>query len=76
MCPNMSNEEWRGVRDNYPDDFEKACQVDDEIRAEDIENGGTGVWLHHSRQPLRSADLNSADVAEPSRQCGLGLCML
>lgn len=75
-CPNKGNEEWRNLRDNYPDDFERACQLDEELREEDIANGSTGVWLHHSRVALRVADLDSQDVAEPSRQCGLGLCMV
>lgn len=74
MCPNMPNEEWRGVRDDYPADFERACLLDEEIRAEDIERGGSGVWLHYSRQPLRTADLDALDRKSEARQCGLGLC--
>lgn len=76
MCANMSNEEWRGVRDNDPSDFEQACQLDEEIRENDLFNGGSGVWLHHSRVPLREADLDAEDRKEPSRQCGLGLCFV
>lgn len=76
MCPNMPNEEWRYIRDNYPVDFERACALDEEIREQDIFNGGGGVWLHHSRQPLRTADLDIEDRAEPQRQCGLGMCFL
>lgn len=76
MCANMSNEEWRTIRDNDPDDFARACELDEEIRENDIFNGGTGVWLHHSRVPLREADLEAEDRKEPSRQCGLGLCFV
>lgn len=76
MCANMSNEDWRGVRDNDPADFEAACQLDEEIRENDLFNGGSGVWLHHSRVPLREADLDAIDRKEPSRQCGLGLCFI
>jgi 3'-phosphoadenosine 5'-phosphosulfate sulfotransferase (PAPS reductase)/FAD synthetase len=76
MCPNMGNEEWRDVRDKYPDDFEKACLVDEEVRAEDKERGGSGVWLHASRVPLREADLEAVDRIEAGRPCGLGLCMI
>lgn len=74
MCPNMSNTEWRGVREYSPVDFEQACQIDEEIRAEDIEQGHGGVWLHHSRVPLREADLDADDGRLEQRQCGLGLC--
>lgn len=76
MCANMNNEEWRGVRDNDPADFEQACVIDEEVREQDIFNGGTGVWLHHSRVPLREADLEAEDRKGPARQCGLGLCMI
>ena len=76
MCANMSNEEWREVREKDPDDFEQACLIDEEVRENDLFNGGTGVWLHHSRIPLREADLEAEDRKEPSRQCGLGLCFI
>lgn len=76
MCANMSNEEWRGVRDNDPTDFEAACQLDEEIRENDLFNGGSGVWLHHSRVPLREADLDANDRKESIRQCGLGMCFV
>jgi hypothetical protein len=76
MCANMSNEEWRGVRDNDPGDFAAACAIDDEIRENDLFNGGSGVWLHHSRVPLREANLEADDRKEPSRQCGLGMCFV
>lgn len=76
ICANKSNTEWRYLRDCYPAAFAAACELDEEIRAEDIARGGTGVWLHQSRVPLRDADLSVADRHEPSRQCGLGLCMV
>ncbi len=74
MCPNLSNVEWREIRDHYPKDFERACQVDDEIRAEDMERGNSGVWLHHSRVALRDADLDNEDRKPENRQCSLGMC--
>ena len=76
MCPNMPNAEWLYVHDNYPADFERACQLDEAIREEDIANGGTGVWLHESRVPLREADLTAPDRKDPIRQCGLGMCFV
>lgn len=76
MCPNKANEEWRFLRDNYPADFERACNLDAEIREEDIESGRSGVWLHHSRVALREADLEAEDRKGPNRQCGLGMCFV
>lgn len=76
MCPNKHNWQWRILKNEYPDDFEAACLLDEEIRAEDIEQGNSGVWLHWSRVPLRKADLDADDRSEPNRQCGLGLCLI
>jgi hypothetical protein len=76
MCPNKANEEWRYERDNHPEDFEQACVLDEEIRQEDIEAGGTGVWLHHSRVPLREADLEVEDRRGPARLGGGGRWMV
>ena len=76
MCANLDNAEWRYIRGNDPADFEAACLIDEEVRENDVFRGGTGVWLHHSRVPLRQADLEVEDRKGPSRQCGLGLCML
>ena len=76
MCPHMSNEQWRHVRDEYPDQFEQACQIDEDVRENNLLTTGLGVWLHHSRVPLREADLSSSDRKEASRQCGLGMCFV
>lgn len=76
MCPHKRNAEWRAIRDSYPDRFEDACLMDEELRAEDIERGGSGVWLHHSRTPLRAANLDTAESATLTRQCGLGMCFV
>ena len=76
MCPNMANEEWRGVRNEYPADFKQACILDEQLRIEDMEQGGSGVWLHHSRVPLREANLDIVDRKDGARQCGLGVCFL
>lgn len=76
MCANLDNIEWRDIRDNDPADFEAACVLDEEIRDEDIFKGGSGVWLHHSRVPLRNADLDERDRKDIARQCGLGACFI
>ena len=73
LCPNRRNEEWLRLT---PDEFEQACRSDEELRAEDMERGGSGVWLHHSRKPLREADLTVREKAGTVRQCGLGMCFV
>lgn len=72
-CPHRRNAEWRRLRDEAPHEFEMACDLDDELRADDPEHA---VYLHHSRVPLRLADLDAPDSREPSRQCGLGMCFV
>jgi 3'-phosphoadenosine 5'-phosphosulfate sulfotransferase (PAPS reductase)/FAD synthetase len=76
MCPNKPNEEWRYLRDNYPSAFSQACDMDEEVRDEDMAQGHAGVWLHHSRVPLRTADIERDDRKEAGRQCGLGMCFV
>lgn len=76
MCPNKKNAEWRCIRENYPRLFEDACRMDEEIREEDIAKGNSGLWLHHSRQPLSIADLDADDRTAGDRQCSLGMCFV
>lgn len=76
MCANLDNAEWRSIRENDPADFESACVLDEEIREDDLFKGGSGVWLHHSRVPLREANLDIEDRKGPARQCGLGMCFI
>lgn len=57
-CPWKKNEQWAHQRDNYPQDHEKACQLDEGIRAADQRGG---VWLHRSLVPLREADFGSGE---------------
>lgn len=79
MCPYRRNSQWRRLRDLYPNDFEKACQLDDQIRANDKKGG---VWLHDSRTPLRIADLSDPlpsetrqlDLINISAPCDSGMC--
>jgi hypothetical protein len=73
MCPHKRNVEWLALT---PVEFAAACDLDDDLRATDIENGGSGVYLHHSRMPLRTADLNVPESAPVVRQCGLGMCVV
>jgi len=76
LCPRKKNREWKLIRDEYPALWEQACIADEEIREEDFERGGTGMWLHHSLKPLRIADLDAKDEASGSRVCSLGVCFV
>lgn len=76
MCPHKKNPEWADIRDNQPELWERACAMDEELREQDLFRGGAGVWLHHSRVPLREADLTAEESAETVRQCSLGTCFI
>lgn len=70
MCPHKKNDEWRHLRDNYPEYWNKAIALDQEIREEDEENG---VYLHASRKPLSEADIDGG-VGDTSPGCSSGTC--
>lgn len=76
FCPHQKNAEWREIRDKHPDLWESACSEDEEQREKDLFRGGLGVWLHHSRVPLRVADIETDEEAKVVRQCSLGACFV
>lgn len=72
MCPHQSNEEWRQIKADAPDQFAEAVAIDEDIRLLDAVDG---VFLHHSRRPLALVDLDAQDRrADLGQQCGLGTC--
>lgn len=58
-CPHQNAEEWLEVRADA-EEWELACQLDEEIRANDPEERGD-LYLHSSRVPLALADLSEKD---------------
>jgi hypothetical protein len=47
MCPQMSDKEWKNQRDNEPDEFQQAIELERELRIKD-----PFVYLHKSAMPL------------------------
>lgn len=75
MCPYRSDKEWSHLRENWPDDFEKAAELDAEITANDQHEG---VFLHRSRQPLSTIRFGAEEpqlglFGEVSH-CDSGMC--
>lgn len=71
-CPNQSDEEWKDTRDNWPADFERACQFDEEIRLTDPH-----LFLHHSGKPLREVDFDAQGAFSfNERGCDSGYCFV
>lgn len=64
FCPFRSNEEWRDMRDNRPEEWEDACDFDEQQRQADRDGPGRrGLlvgqsFVHRQLVPLRMADLD------------------
>ena len=79
MCPHKWNDQWKYIRDNHPEQFAEAVRIDEEIREHNHNNrnekGGL-LFLHHSRVPLKEADLDAPDRKQGLRECSLGMCFI
>src|SRR5438874_12742445 len=56
MCPHRPDEGWKDMKENAPEDFNKAVVFDEEHRSDN-----DGIWLHASRQPLGKIDFTQND---------------
>lgn len=84
-CPFRDNEEWKDMRDNRPEEFEDACEFDDDQRQADLDGPGRrGLlvgksYVHRQLIPLRDVDLDGVGETAGSG-CGTlfdgmdGLC--
>lgn len=62
-----------------PQEFKKAVEMDNEIRDHNHNERNTKggkLFLHHSRSPLREANLDEDDTKARHRQCTLGMCFV
>lgn len=66
MCPHRSDEEWRSLS---ADEFAKAAELDEQIRARD----GGGVYLHRKLAPLSEIDLSTQQIGMFDA-CDSGYC--
>ncbi len=71
MCPHMTNEEFRQMRDTDPADFQRAIVLDELIREED-----SNAFIHRSGKPLRDADLGADDAQANLFGCDSGQCFV
>jgi len=59
-CPYKTNDEWRFLKDNSPEEWEDACAFDDAIRNMSDMRGQ--VFIHRSCKPLREVDLRTDNI--------------
>jgi hypothetical protein len=74
FCPYRSDHSWADLKKNYPEDFEKAVQIDQFIRDSKEQEIKTSLYLHKSLQPLDQVnfDRNQPDFwGECSDNCHL-----
>jgi hypothetical protein len=64
MCPNLADNEWREMKQDWPEDFAKACQVERELR-----EGDPHFWLHPSCKPLDTVDFDLQHTMFSDRGC-------
>ena len=77
MCPFHSDDEWRWLKTNDADSFQKAIDYDSNIRRQGKYKGG--CYLHSSLKPLSEVDLQEredgqGDLFSGFRQECLGYC--
>lgn len=71
MCPHRRNKQWQRLKMFYPQDFQRAVQLDKDVRAKDTKGG---VWLHESRKPLDEVDFEAEDQQPQLFGCDSGFC--
>ena len=78
FCPFRTNKEWRWLRKHDPDAFERALDIDINLRHPDTDLNPPR-FLHHSCVPLCEADLDAPE--SPAKRTGFnheceGMCGL
>jgi hypothetical protein len=69
-CPNHSDHEWRKMKSERPDEFQKAVDLEREIQKRDPD-----AWLHKSCKPLDQVDFTQPEDLF-SRPCDSGMCFV
>ena len=70
MCPNMRHDEWQDLKENSPEEFSQAIELEKEIRKKD-----SHVYFHRSCKTLDRVDFErEADLF--NRPCDSGLCFV
>lgn len=57
FCPYHSNKQWREIKNNYPEEWEKVVKVDEAIRDKSQKGMRDKLYLHRSLKPINEAYL-------------------
>ena len=70
MCPNHTDGKWRKIQMQSPEEFEKACQFDEEMRKRRPD-----FYLHRSLKPLRGINFENGQSGWlDDGSCTTGYC--
>jgi len=69
-CPNHTQVEWRDIKENKPDDWQKAIQFDRAIRKKD-----PNAYLHGDCKPLEDCDFTDYNESLFGH-CDSGMCFV
>ena len=63
FCPYRSDMEWRRLREEHPEQFERACQADESMRTLTRVGAERPAFVHRSLVSLRDANFNDSQGA-------------
>lgn len=69
MCPNQADDEWRETKENRPEEFAAACDLEREVQKVDPH-----VWFHKSCVPLSEVDFSTEPGLFEANHCASGVC--
>ena len=58
-CPYHSTETWRWIKNNYPDEWEDTCDIDESIRV--MPKFKFKQYMHQTLKPLREVDFRTME---------------
>ena len=73
FCPYHSDKNWKEIKDNHPEEWQKCVEVDEAIRDSSKRGLNDKMYLHRSLIPLK--DIEFADQQELF-MCEEGFCGL
>lgn len=71
MCPNQTNAEWRKLKSEFPDEFEKAVELERQVRVKQ-----PNVFFSSARVPLGTVDFGNEDDLFSGSRCNSGMCFV
>jgi len=75
FCPYQSDQSWIFLKNNYPDDFKKANEIDKKIRDSSKRGINEPIFLHRSCKPIEKINFEDSQNDLWDDECS-GNCMI